>query len=263
MPTDLDHGPLRVPVPILTYHSLDDSDSVISVAPDRFRRQMTALRDWGFRGIRLVDLIDARQGRARLGGRPLVLTFDDGFRNVREHAVPILLELGFRATIFAVAGHCGQSNDWPSQPPGIPRLPLLSRGELRELADAGFEIGAHGIGHAPLTRVGPQVARAEVEDSKTILEQMLGREVATFAYPYGLVNEPVEALVAARYRGACGVEMGWSRPDDPPHRLSRIDAYYLRTMPVFHAFPTPIGRAYLGLRAIGRGCRARLLAGSV
>lgn len=263
MSTDLDPGSLRAPVPILTYHSLDDSGSIISVAPDCFRRQMTALSDWGFRGIRLVDLLDARQGRAKLGGRPLVLTFDDGFRNVREHAAPILMELGFRATIFAVAGYCGQSNDWPSQPPGIPRLPLLSRGELREMADAGFEIGAHGVSHAPLAHVGPRAARVEVEDSKAILEQMLGHEVATFAYPYGSTDPAVEALVAARYRGACGVEMGWSKVDDPPHRLSRIDAYYLRIMPVFRTFPTPIGRAYLGLRAIGRGCRARLLAGSV
>lgn len=263
MSTNQKAAPLGVPVPILTYHSLDGGGSVVSVAPEVFRRQMMALRGWGFRGVRLVDLIDARRGGEPLGGRPVVLTFDDGFQNVLEHAVPILVELGFRATIFAVSGYCGASNDWPGQPPEIPRLPLLTRSQLRGLADASFEVGAHGMSHAPLTRITPELARGEVEGSKQALEDVLGREVATFAYPYGLANRAVEALAEGSYRGACGVEMGWSGPDDPLHRLSRIDAYYLRARTAFRAFPTPIGRAYLGLRAIGRACRARLLAGSL
>src|SRR5262245_57925953 len=116
-------------VPVLTYHSLDESNSVISLAPKIFRRQMEALSDWGFQAIRLGDLLDAWEGERPLPRQPVVLTFDDGFRNLRDCAVPVLEKLNFRATVFAVAGHCGGNNDWPSQIAGVPRLPLLSWSE--------------------------------------------------------------------------------------------------------------------------------------
>lgn len=248
----------RKPVPILTYHSLDETGSVISVAPDVFHRQMRLLAAWGFRCVRLSDLLDAWEGLASLGDRTVVLTFDDGFRSVREHAAPVLAELGFGATVFAVSGYCGRSNDWPSQPPGIPRLPLLSWSELRELDASNFEVGAHGVRHEPLSRVAPEVAEGEITGSRLDLEDGLGRPVATFAYPYGLENPTVRDVVAGQFRGACGVAMGAARRGDDRYRLRRIDAYYLRSPAAFRLFPGRLGGAYLNLRAFGRNCRSAL-----
>src|SRR6266480_6947225 len=111
--------------PILTYHSLDDSGSVTSVPPRFFREHMNSLAQRGFAGISLSELIDAWDGVGNLPPRPVVLTFDDGFANLLEHAAPLLSELRFRATIFVVSGRCGQTNDWPNQAADIPRLPLL------------------------------------------------------------------------------------------------------------------------------------------
>lgn len=243
-------------VPILTYHSLDDSGSVISLAPAVFRRQVRSLRDRGFRGIALGDLLDSWEGTRELPERPVVLTFDDGFRNVAEHAAGLLDELGFRATLFVVAGHCGGTNDWPTQPPRIPRLPLCSWSELRELAEGPFEVGGHGMTHAPLAGLSEDAERREIVASKNMLEDRLGRAVDLFAYPYGVAGASAREIVREHYRGACSAEMAAARAGDERDWLGRIDVYYLRRPLAFDLFGTAAGRAYLALRAFGRSCRA-------
>jgi peptidoglycan/xylan/chitin deacetylase (PgdA/CDA1 family) len=248
-------------VPILTYHSLDETGSVISTAPTVFAEQMRALKRWGFLGICLGDLLNAWEGKERLPQRPVVLTFDDGLQNVGEYAVPVLTDLGFRATIFAVAGYCGRTNDWPSQPARIPRFPLLSFAELRGLADSGYEIGAHGVVHAPLAMAPPKTAERELAEGKELLQDRLGQAVTVFAYPYGSANPALGPLVAAYYRGACGTSLGIASPSSDRYLLPRIDMHYYRTPSLFRLFPTRLGRVYLGLRALGRSCR-RLCFGS-
>lgn len=243
-------------VPILTYHSLDESGSVVSVRPSTFRRHMELLRERGYRGVALGDLLAAWRGEKTLESRPVVLTFDDGLRNTAEEAAPVLGALGFRATIFVVAGCCGRTNDWPGQW-RIPRLPLLTLAELAGLARDGFEVGAHGLTHAPLDVLPPAEAESEVKEARRILEDALGREVSVFAYPYGRADGRVRACVGMHYRGACCVELGIARPDQDRHWLPRIDVYYLRHPALFALLGTDLGRAYLGLRAGGRWLRHR------
>ena len=140
----------HVPVPILTYHSLDTSGSVISVAPDVFGEHMRSLSERGFTGITLETLLDAWEGHGTLPERPVVLTFDDGFRNVLEHGVPALMRHGFSGTVFIVTGWCGRKCDWPGQGDDIPRLPLLNWEEVVELSSAGLELAPHTVGHTRL-----------------------------------------------------------------------------------------------------------------
>src|SRR5262249_37262854 len=151
-----------MPVRILTYHSLDTSGSVISISPETFQHQIEALHNWGYQGITLSQLVEAWEGKATLPPRPVVLTFDDAFGNFADHAAPVLARHGFRATLFAVAGYCGGHNDWPTQPTGVPRLPLLSWDALRDLAREGFEIGAHTLTHPRLPDLPPPEAEREV-----------------------------------------------------------------------------------------------------
>jgi peptidoglycan/xylan/chitin deacetylase (PgdA/CDA1 family) len=240
----------------LTYHSLDDSGSVISVSPSAFRAHMRSLRDNGFSGIALGRLLDAWEGRASLPPRPVVLTFDDAFRSFGEVARPVLEAAGFSATVFAVAGRCGGTNDWPGQLPAVPRLPLLSAAELRDLAAAGFEIGSHGLTHAALDGLAASEAEREVVGSKRALEDALGRRVEVLAYPYGRTSPRVRGLAAAHYRASCGVEMATARAGHDRHALPRIDVYYLRRPALFRTLGTPIGRGYLALRGFGRRLRA-------
>jgi peptidoglycan/xylan/chitin deacetylase (PgdA/CDA1 family) len=244
------------PVPILTYHSLDDSESVVSVPPGVFRGQMETFARRGFRGLALSELLDAWDGGGPLPPRPMVITFDDAYRSVLEHAAPVLAGLGFRATVFAVAGQVGGLNDWPTQPAGVPRLPLCTWGELRELGGIA-EIGAHGFDHRPLDEgIAPAALHREVHDSRRALEDGLGVPVTSFAYPYGIHGAAARDAVRADYRAACGVAMKNARRDDDRHDLGRIDAYYLRPGAATRAFGTPAGDLYLSVRALGRRVRA-------
>lgn len=245
-------------VPILTYHSLDDSGSVISVSPDAFRRHMGSLHARGYRAIALGDLLDAWDGGGPEPTRTVVVTFDDAFKSVLDHAAPVLAGFGFRATVFAVAGHVGGSNDWPSQPAGVPRWPLCSWDELRGLAAGAFEIGAHGMAHEPLDRAPADVERREIDDAHHALEDGLGRAVRSFAFPYGVASASARDRVRARYRAACSVELREASASDDRHWLPRLDAYYLRGPRLFRALGTPAGSAYLKLRALGRAVRGRL-----
>ena len=176
---------------ILTYHSLDDSGSVISVAPHLFYRQMEALAASGVKVAPLAELL-ATPAPA------VALTFDDGFHNFAVAAAPVLARFGFPATVFLVSGHCGGSNDWASQWPGIPRLPLLDWDAIRELGRAGFDFGAHTVTHPDLTKLADDRAREEVLSSKRQIEDATGRPVRCFAYPYGAAPAAVRRLVADR-----------------------------------------------------------------
>jgi peptidoglycan/xylan/chitin deacetylase (PgdA/CDA1 family) len=241
-------------VPILTYHSLDDSGSVISMPPRKFREQMLALAAHRCTGIRFDELAQAWMGRGTLPERPVVLTFDDAFSNVLEHAAPVLSGLGFRATIFAVAGQCGRFNDWP-QGAGVPRLPLLSFDHLAQLAAGGFEIGAHSLTHARLSELTPEPSRREIVESRHILEDGIGTAVSTFAYPFGLVTPAAVEIVREHYRAACSARLAVAQHRDDRYLLPRIEMFYWRAGRIFRLFGTPVGAAYLRLRALGRHIR--------
>ena len=248
-------SPTSGPVPILTYHSLDDSGAVTSVAPRDFREHMHILAQRGFTGIRLSALLDSWEGRGTLPPRPVVITFDDGFANVLEHAAPNLSDLGFSATIFIVSGRCGQTNDWPTRGSGVPRLPLLSWSELAQMATAGFEIGAHSVTHRPLTEIPQSEAAKEIVESKAAIEDRLGQAVQTFAYPFGLFNRSICNVAREQFLGACTTKLERAKPTSDRHCLPRLDVYYLRRPMLFRIFETPAGDAYLALRGVGRQLR--------
>jgi peptidoglycan/xylan/chitin deacetylase (PgdA/CDA1 family) len=250
---------LDSPVPVLTYHSLDESGSVVSTAPGVFREQMRALADRGFTGIAAGQLVDAWEGNAMLPARPVVLTFDDGFANVLDHAAPVLAALKFSATVYVVSGLCGKTNDWPDQGAAIPRLPLLSWAALAELITGGFEMGAHSVTHQQLMRLSRSAVEREVLGSKEMIEQRLGQVVKTFAYPFGLVSPDAHAVARAGYRAAMGTVLGVARRTDDRHCMARVDMYYFRDPRMFRLFGTAAGRAYLSARALGRAVRARVV----
>jgi len=224
-------------VPILSYHALDDSGAVTATRPDQFTRQMEHLARAGYQALTVSEWIEGLRPL-----RPVVITFDDGFRSVAEVARPVLERLGFRATVYVTAQYCGGRNDWPTQPAAVPRAPLLAWDEVRALIGAGLEIGSHTLTHPPLTRLSPPDAEREIARSKQIIENETGQPVRSFAYPYGDYNDRVRSLVAAHYQSACGTRLGLVGPDSDPLALERVDAYYI---------PSPRMAARLGSRWMG------------
>jgi peptidoglycan/xylan/chitin deacetylase (PgdA/CDA1 family) len=230
---------------ILTYHSLDESGSVISVRPAVFGRQMEALAASGARVVRLAEV--------RSGPGPVVaLTFDDGFENFAEVAAPLLARYRFPATVFLVTDYCGRQNDWPGQWAAAPRLPLMTWSRIQELSAAGIEWGGHTATHPDLSRLEAGRAREEMLTSKRRIEDATGRPVESFAYPYGAMNVEVRRLVAANFAVGCSTQLGYVGEDSPREALERLDVYYLAWPGMFRRLFGAATRSYLGLRGVLR-----------
>ncbi len=229
---------------ILTYHSIDASGSVISLALEQFRRHMEILAE---KRVRV-----ARLGEVRSMPGAVALTFDDGYRNFLRAAAPILEEHGFPATVFVVSGYCGKHNDWPSQPAGIPKIALMDWADLAEASSRGFELGAHTISHPHLTRLERAEARREMRMCKADIEDRLGVRVEALAYPYGEMNAEVRESAAGEFKLACGTRLDYLSPADDPWDLPRIDSCYTRNPLLFARLWDGAGRLYIKCRKWGR-----------
>jgi peptidoglycan/xylan/chitin deacetylase (PgdA/CDA1 family) len=184
-----------------------------------FGRHLDLLSRRGYRGIALRDLL-ADPGSEGSRHRRVVLTFDDGFDGVRTRALPLLARHGFGATVFAVAGKPGGTNDWDAEEPGDR---LLDEAGLRELAGAGIEIGSHGLTHRALPGLADDELRKETTGSRERLQQAIGQAVETFCYPYGAFDDrSVEAVRAAGYRAATVIRSGIPADLSDPFRLRRV-----------------------------------------
>lgn len=197
---------------ILMYHAVEEVDedpNRISVTPRRFASQMEHLRRRRLRGVSVAELVAAAE---RGDDRGLVgLTFDDGFDNFIDHALPVLRRRGFTATVFPVVGLLGGGNEWDA---GGPEFRIVDEEQLRTIVASGMEVGSHSLSHPRLSRLPAAEVRREVEDSRSRLEAVVGREVAGFCYPYG-DHDPqvVGAVQDAGYAYACAYHTHgvWSR----------------------------------------------------
>jgi peptidoglycan/xylan/chitin deacetylase (PgdA/CDA1 family) len=240
---------------IITYHDIAVGRSPLQVSPELLGAHLDCLAEYSATPMTISDF--ARSLReSRLPPRPVCLTFDDGFASFVDAAVPLLLERGFPATVFAVAGYLGKTNDWPSQPAWVERRPLADAAQLAELARAGFEVGAHGLAHEPLCRATPEVLQREVVDGRTALEDAVGVSIASFAYPYGsLPQREARALVMRTYAAACTTSPDLVRPGSNPAALPRVDAHHLRGTDSLRRLLEGSGRARLGARRAARRLR--------
>jgi peptidoglycan/xylan/chitin deacetylase (PgdA/CDA1 family) len=192
---------LRTP-PVLMYHSISPSVGPdphrIRVHPRRLDAHLLLLRRLGLRGVSLAELVRAHDEGSSRG---LVgLTFDDGYADFVEHAVPVLARHGMTGTLYVVAGRLGGQNAWD---PG-PRLRLLDADGVRAVAAAGHEVGSHTMTHARLPGAAPQTLVDEVAGSKRVLEDVLQREVPGFCYPWGDFDAAAaDAVRAAGHDHAC------------------------------------------------------------
>jgi peptidoglycan/xylan/chitin deacetylase (PgdA/CDA1 family) len=213
-------------VPILLYHQIDVPPGrkapyrSMTVHPDRFRQQMKWLKRLGYTGLSLRDALPYIEGRK--SGRVAVITFDDGFRNVYENALPVLQEHGFTATNFFVANQVGGRNEWDI-PIGIAPAPCMSPEQLREWAALGHEVGAHTLDHVHLPDVSLDEARRQISQSQVVLQDILGAPVTSFAYPYGHENARMRDMVReAGFAHAVTTERRKTRPGDDQFGLPRL-----------------------------------------
>lgn len=248
----------KLDIPIITYHSIDDSGSVISTSPVVFQRQMAQLSKMGYTAISLSKLVTLLKSDGTIPAKVVVLTFDDGFRNFRSTAFPIMSELNFSGTVFLVTDYCGKCNDWEGNPSNLPRGELLSWVEIRELDGLGIEFGSHSRTHADLTRISQEKLQDEVHVSKMCIEDALGRPSTTFAYPYGRSNQSVRAKVSEYFDAGCTTTLGKVSNTNELFSLCRLDAFYLSNERLFGMLQSKTFNRYMHLRQSMRTVRSLL-----
>jgi len=197
----------------------------LAVPPSLLASHLSALTDAGYRLVGLSEALDLLDSGAT--SAPLVaLTFDDGYRDFLTAGVPALEKAGARATLYASVGHLGGRAGWLGR--WAPDFgPMLTWDELSAVADAGIEIGNHGLIHHPLDVLPGRQLRAEIVSSRDRLEQHLGRPVRSFAYPHGYHGRRVRGVVA------------WAGHDNATEVGRRVHTAYEPRFAIPRLQPTP------------------------
>ena len=205
---------------ILYWHRVADSADPLAISPRAFLRQLDAIEA---SGLPLVDLYELPERPLSDDARGIALTFDDGYRDVLENAIPELERRGWPATIFVVPNAIAGDLEFDWYPPG--EMPALIGWEQMRAVEARSSIRfePHTLTHPILPRVSRERAAHEIGGSKEIVERELGRETRLFCYPAGFYSERDAELVrAAGYRAAVTCEFGTNAmPLSQPFELRR------------------------------------------
>ncbi len=221
-------------IPIINYHKISQQSDIgiTSRKPDDFARDLALLYRWGFRTVTFKDLIL----NSPLPERPIVLTFDDGYKSIVENALPALQQYGYVAVIYMPTDYIDKTNDWDVQFGGR-KFAHLSRDDLRQLNDQGFEIGSHGCSHRSLLAMNDVQAMHELAESKKKLEAILNRPVYSISYPFGQFNRKLLQMAKE-----CGYAFGVaslyyfkarSLNGFAPFALRRLNIYRMDSAAVF------------------------------
>ncbi len=235
---------LSFSIPILTYHSIDDSGSVTSVSPATFKWQMDNLWQKGYRTLSLSETIKIIRHNRPFPEKTVVITFDDGYQNTFTEAFPVLDQYSFKATIFVITDFCGKVIRWP----GFQKYSALSWSEIKKMHSSGFEIGAHTVSHPDLTRISMKKAEHEILRSKIEIQDHLGDDVDVFAYPFGKYNSKIKQIAGKHFAGACSTRLRKVTINSDPYTIERIDMYYLMNNKLFNLLATDTLKHYLTIR---------------
>ncbi len=245
-------------IDILMYHSIAKADGPTSIAPEVFAAQMHAIAEAGVAVVTLDDLVLARAGRKALPGHCVIVTFDDGFRDFRENAFPVLDALGFPATVYLPAGQIGRRENWVGA--HEPARQLMSWHEVRCLAERGIVFGSHTMSHPDLSAVDDEVLEVELSRSRAVIGDHVGRPVHHFAPPYGLAGARERAAIARLYRTSVGTRLGRADPAADLHDLPRLEMFYFTDISRWRAYLSGRAQGYLRVRKLMRGLKHSVLA---
>jgi peptidoglycan/xylan/chitin deacetylase (PgdA/CDA1 family) len=233
---------------ILTYHSIDESGSPISVSREAFRAHVRWLASGVVRVLPIAELVAGDDE-----GDAVAITFDDGFQNFADEAAPLLRDAALPSTVFVVPEHVGGENDWGGRhAPGIPALPLMRWATLGTVASQGITLGAHTRRHRDLTQVRGASLEDEVAGCVERMAAELGTRPSAFAYPYGAVDDISATVVRDVFAHACTTEMRALRSGDDRALLPRLDMFYFRAPGQLESWGSAAFRGRLWLRAQGR-----------
>jgi len=205
----------------LMYHMVNDEiDSKISVRGNSFIEQLDYLKKEGFKFLSISDAIDVISGKRKGDRRSVLITFDDGYIDNVEVALPGLISRGIPATLFVPSDFVGKSNRW--NPRANYDVRHLSWEQLREWVSAGCDVGGHTLDHLSMLRLNRKEIETTVVKNKIILEKETQQQVRSFAYPYGAFSQEAKEIVGKYFDIAFSVEEGSLNPKYDRYCVKRI-----------------------------------------
>jgi peptidoglycan/xylan/chitin deacetylase (PgdA/CDA1 family) len=241
-------------VPALVYHRFlpkekVDRGEIINHEPTyvsydtAFAEQMAYLHGEGYTTISLDDFVAFQEGRASLPPKPIILTFDDGFMSIYRYAFPVLKLHRMKATVFVTPDP--ESENFTKHAAVDSPLTLE---QMREMSDYGIAIESHGMTHRYLTEMPPELVHWELEESKSVLEGIVGKPVQYLAIPSGAYNRTVRKLAKeVGYKAIFGMMKGSNHARSDRYALRRMVIARDFTLADFRAVLHPAATCYLRL----------------
>lgn len=211
-------------IPVLNYHLITENKiNALSITPQEFDEQMAYLYKNGYTTISPDQLLDYVQNNKELPDNPILITFDDGYRDAYTEAYPILKKYNFIATIFLITDYVGNSERY------------LTWDQVKEMDKNGFTFGSHTLSHVSLSDITNEAAAYQLTKSREAIEWRLKKPVKYFAHPGGFYNQATSQLLKdANYRGAFTVNFGKVTTNSDVFALKRIPIF--ETRDVFRTF---------------------------
>ena len=214
-------------VPVVMYHRVinnSENEGIYGtyIYENIFRQHMQYLKDNNFDVITFEDLNKIGwRNRFQRNKKYIMITFDDGYVDNYNLAFPILKEFGFKATIFLM----GEStyNEWDVNAGGEKKFELMDKFMIKEMQDYGIEFGAHTFNHPKLNKLSEEEIRHQIVDVKKPLEEKIEKEIITFAYPYGILNDYAKKMAReAGYTFTVSTDSGSVCLSDDLYQIRRI-----------------------------------------
>lgn len=228
---------------ILTFHSIDDSGSVIAYRPALFTKLLASLQRKQIPVYDLATLLN------RESGDGVALTFDDGMQSVYDNALPVLRQFDVPAHLFLATNAVEKGQPWPPQADSSAQFAMLDWPHIERLHEAGIAIEGHTHTHPDMRTLSEQAMQDECGMADELIRRRLGRQPEYFAYPFGYHNASARNFARKRYKGTVTVELRRLGEADDTAALPRLDTYYLQSDWAVEHIDSLLLNAYFGFRS--------------
>lgn len=225
---------------VLTFHSIDNKNSVISYPVTAFEKLLATLSD---KKIPIVTLDTLIKPETNIG---VALTFDDGMQSVLNNALPVIREHQANAHIYITTSAVGTDIPWPRE--ANTQYQMLSWDDIDQLYENGIYIENHTCSHPDFRTLSKSQITDECDKADELIEKQLGRKPKHFAYPYGYHNSQARDLMRKRYATSVTTELKPLSDSFDAAALPRIDSYYLQSDWSIHNLDSLLMKGYIAIR---------------
>ena len=182
-------------IPVLSYHSISEDTCNISLSTKIFENQIIFLKKLGYKSINFDEINPNKKNQ-------IIITFDDGYKDILINALPILKRHNFKATCFFVTNQIGKNNLWDDKKEKFTIKKIMSDDDIKKWSDSGMSVQSHSHNHFDLTKLSNNEIIKELETSKKYFKDKFNIETDVFCYPFGKVNQNVYDLTKKNYKNA-------------------------------------------------------------